>query len=289
MKLLFKTSALLALALTSQNTWAWGSTGHQSIALIAEQHMTPNALKKAHALLDGDSLMAVSMWADLVRSNPKTYGNTGNWHYTTWPDDAEHFTAKLETPQSGFLLSQIEKQSRVLIDIKSSPAKKAFALKFLVHLVGDLHQPLHVGGGHDRGGNDCKVIWLSNTTNLHAVWDSALIDSTQLDYIELAALASQDRSKKQIAQWQASQVLDWAKESKQLSPSIYPAEVNKSKAPSKVLSYCQANVLQANMPILDADCTTQNLPTVNQRVFQAGIRLANLLNKLLDADNSLQK
>ena len=180
MNLIVKISILLALIHTSQNTLAWGSTGHQSIALIAEQHMTPIALKKAHDTLDGDSLMAVSTWADQVRSNPKTYGNTGNWHYTTWPDNVENFNAIFETKQSGVLLSQIEKRISELKDTKSSQAKKAFALKFIVHLIGDLHQPLHIGGGNDRGGNDCKVIWQHNNTNLHAVWDSGIIERTNL-------------------------------------------------------------------------------------------------------------
>ena len=157
MNLVSKSCLLLLLTLPSHYAFAWGATGHRSIGLIAQQHMTPAALKRAEQILEGHNLAYVSTWADEIRSDPKKYGDTFNWHFTTWQDEVELHNANLENKSTGFLLSKVNQQSVVRNPAKSTLAEKAIALRFLVHLIGDLHQPLHVGGSNDQGGNACKV------------------------------------------------------------------------------------------------------------------------------------
>lgn len=281
MNRILKISALLLCTAASQQALAWGATSHRSIGLIAEQHMNPSALKKAHAILDGHSLAYVSNWADEIRAEPKKYGYTFDWHYTTWQDDDDRFNASLENKDTGFLLSQVEKQIAVLKNPNAANPDKAFALKMIVHLLGDLHQPLHVGGGNDRGGNTCLVTWHGKSTNLHAVWDSEMITTTQLSFTELADFASQDRSSSQSNAWQSGTLKQWSEESKRLRSRIYPAEVIAPSTPTTYLSYCQGNVANEAMPKLGYDYSYQFSSSVRDRIYQAGIRLAKILNDSL--------
>ena len=281
MNLVFKTSILLSLAACSHNAFAWGATGHRSIALIAEQHMNLAALKKTHAILDGHNLSYVANWADEIRSQPKIYGYTFDWHYTTWQDEDERFHAGLENKASGFLLSQVNQQLAVLKNPAASQSDKAFALKFVVHLLGDLHQPLHVGGGNDKGGNACRVTWHGKPTNLHAVWDSEMIERSNLSYTELAEFSSQTRTSQQTKQWQSSSIEAWAQESKMLRRKIYPAEVQAPNAPVTYLTYCQENVAPEAMPKLGYEYSYQFDQIVRDRIYQAGVRLAKVLNESL--------
>jgi hypothetical protein len=281
MNLILKSSLLVAFVAYSQNIFAWGATGHRSIGLIAEQHMNPAALKKAHTILGSQSLASVSNWSDEIRSEPKTYGHTFDWHYTTWQDDDERFHAGLENKASGFLLSQLNKQLTVLSNPVSSQTDKAFALKFIVHLLGDLHQPLHVGGGNDRGGNTCRVTWHGRPTNLHAVWDSDMIERSNLSYTELANFSSQARTAQQTKQWQSGSIESWAQESKMLRRKIYPPEVQLPNAPVTYLTYCQDIVAPEAMPKLGYDYSYQFEQILRDRLFQAGVRLAKVLNESL--------
>lgn len=278
---LLKTTLLIMLCATSHQALAWGSTGHRVVGLLAERHMDPAALKKAHAILDGHDLAFVSTWPDELRSGPKTYEYTFNWHYTTWQDEDDSFHAGLESGDTGFLMSQVEKQVAVLKNPAASKADKAFALKFTVHLIGDVHQPLHVGTSGDRGGNACRVTWHGKPSNLHTVWDSDMIEKTNLSYTELADFASQGRSQNQTRQWQSSTVRQWSEESKKLRSRIYPPEVVAPNAPVTYLTYCKGKVEPEAMPKLGYDYSYEYDPVVRERLYQAGVRLAKVLNDAL--------
>src|SRR5690606_28115726 len=147
----------------------------------------------------------VANWADEIKSEPQTYSHTYNWHYTEWED---HNHEHDESASEGKLVSAINEQVAVLKDPKASQDKKVFAIKFIVHLVGDLHQPLHVGNGFDQGGNTCKVTFHGEVMNLHVLWDEALIAKTRLSYTELAKFIAQNRTKEQIQSWKSGGVLD---------------------------------------------------------------------------------
>ncbi len=281
MNLLRPALAAALLGLASPQLLAWGQTGHRAVALVAERHLSPEAVRKAEALLDGQSLAQVSTWADEIRSEPKAYGYSFPWHYTTWNDEDEAFHAGHETKDSGFLLSQVERQFAILKDAKASKAEKAQALKFAVHLIGDLHQPMHVGGGGDQGGNFCKVTWHGKATNLHAVWDGDIIGQTELSYTELADFASAGRSASQTAAWQTGTPRDWAAESRTLRAKVYPPEAVTPTAPVSRLTYCERNVAPEAMPKLGYEYSYRFLPVVYDRIYLGGVRLARLLEEAL--------
>jgi hypothetical protein len=281
MNKIFNASLLLILSAGASQALAWGSTGHRVIGLVAERHMDPAALKKAHAILDNHDLAFVSTWPDEIRSDPKNFAHTFNWHFTTWQDEDDGFHAGLENKSTGFLLTQIEKQIAVLKNPAASQSEKAFALKFTIHLIGDVHQPLHVGTSGDRGGNACRVTWHGKPSNLHTVWDSDMIEKTNLSFTELADFASQNRSQKQTRQWQSGTVKQWSEESKILRSRIYPAEVVAPSAPVTYLTYCQDKVEPEAMPKLGYEYSFEFDPVVRERLYQAGVRLAKVLNEAL--------
>lgn len=270
-----------SLCLGMQDVLAWGQTGHRAIGEIAERNMRPDTLKKAHALLNGHNLAYASTWADEIRSDPKRYSHTFNWHYTTWQNDDERFHSGAESKDTGFLLTQLERQLTVLKNSHATKSERAEALRYVVHLLGDVHQPLHVGGGNDRGGNSCRVTWFGTASNLHAVWDSEMINSNGLSYTELADFASQGRTAAERHAARHGNLRDWSLESKKLRGEIYPPEVQSPNAPVTYLSYCHDPVETEAMPKLGYEYSYRFLPAVYDRIYLAGVRLARLLDEAL--------
>lgn len=269
----------LMIFLNSQ-VYAWGPTGHRAVGAVAEKFLDPFVAAKVYKILGENSLSRVSNWSDEIKSEPDTYSYTFNWHYTDWKDEDHQHD---ETNSSGKLLTVIKDQLAVLKDPQSSDDKKVFALKFIVHLIGDLHQPLHVGNGLDMGGNKCKVMFHRRETNLHALWDEGLIDFTKLSFSELAQYVSQGRSIEDVRSWKSGDVVDWALESKKLRASIYPNDVLPSDSPSTVKQYCRSDIVVTAeaMPKLAYEYSYKFVPLMEQRIFQAGLRLAVLLNSAL--------
>ena len=276
-----RNALFMAIGLYSSNVLAWGAIGHRTVALVAEQHMSPAALKSAHRLLDGQTLPSVAMWADEIRSDPGNYRHTFNWHYTTWQDDHERWHAGEESDNTGFLLTQLQKQLDLLKNRNTTRAERQQALRFVIHLMGDLHQPLHVGGGNDAGGNTCRVTWHGEPSNLHTVWDSYMLNETRLSYTELAAFVSLARTPEQTRLWQSGNFEQWSLESKTLRSRIYPAEVKQPLAPVTYLTYCGKDIAADAMPKLGYEYSYVHLPEAYQRLYQAGVRLAKVLNESL--------
>jgi hypothetical protein len=273
---------LSILALTVSNAaFAWGSTGHRVVGEVAQKFLTTEALVKSHQLLKGQSLAKVSNWADDIKSEPETYAHTYNWHYTTWPQDVHEHNEHTETASSGYLIKAITDQLTVLKDPKASDEKKTFALKFVVHLVGDLHMPLHVGNGTDQGGNFCKVFFHGKQTNLHSLWDEGMIDFTNLSFTEMARFISEGRSAEEVKSFRSGNLVKWAQESKNIVPTLYPANVVEPTGPMSMKTYCRKDVLPEEMPKLAFEYSYRSLPILEKRLFQAGVRLAMLLNENL--------
>lgn len=269
---------ILVLSLFSLNVFAWGPTGHRVVGQVAEKHLTIDVQYKIFQLLDGQTLAKVANWPDEIKSEPQTYSDTYNWHYTDWADGMHNHD---ETNSAGKLITTIREQTAVLKDTNASKEKKVFAIKFLTHLIGDLHQPLHVGNGQDRGGNSCKVTFHGRQTNLHAMWDEEMIDFSKLSFTEMAQFVQQGRSLESIVEWKKGDVLDWAFESKKLRDEVYPAEVNPSSTPSSMKQYCRREVTPEEMPKLAFEYSYKFVPVMEQRLFQAGLRLATVLNEAL--------
>lgn len=271
---------ILALAFVTSNAFAWGPTGHRAVGAVADRFLEPAVALKVFQILGGQNMARVSNWSDEIKSEPETYSHTYNWHYTDWKDgDHDHD----ETSSSGKLLTAINQQLAILKNPETSLSEKNFALKFVVHLVGDLHQPLHVGNGLDQGGNKCRVVFQKKEMNLHQLWDEAMIDFTNLSYTELANFVMQGRTKAEVMAWRQGNVVDWARESKELRGQVYPADVRASDAPMSVKQYCRSDIVIAteDMPKLSYEYSYKFVPVVEKRIYQAGLRLAVLLNQTL--------
>jgi len=246
--------ALLLLA-TGAPLAAWGPTGHRIVGRIAEGYLSEEAAAAAEALLAPDSLARASYWPDEARSDP-AWQHADAWHWISIEDGETYETS--EKNPAGDVVEAIRRMEAILRNREAPQAERAIALKFLVHFVGDVHQPLHVGRRADQGGNDGRVTWHGQPSNLHSVWDSAMIDSTRLSFSEYAEFIDHP-SAEEIAAWQASTLLDWVAESKAVRARVY--EIGDGN-----LGYAYS---------------FHNLPVVERRLVQAGVRLAGLLNSIL--------
>ena len=275
--------ALVLVLIVSVNySFAWGPTGHRVVGEIAEKYLTRKAKRKIKKILDGHSFSRVSNWPDKIKSDPTNYRHTYVWHYMKWPTNQRDYD-----PNSyGSLMKALEENLKVFRNSKEPKAKRSFALKFLVHLVGDLHQPLHVGNGLDQGGNKCRVFFHRKETNLHQLWDEKMIEFTRLSYTEMTNYIDVF-DKKSLKEMQKGTFLDWAKESKELRNSVYPPEVvpltgaaKKTAAEKELKSYCNPdqNIQDDIIPRLSYDYSYKFMPIVEKRIRQAGIRLAKLIN-----------
>ena len=189
----------MACLLISPAVFGWGQNGHRAIGQVAENHLSRKAKKEIRKILGDESLAMASTWMDEIRSD-STYDHTHSWHWVTIPDgETYHDTEK--NPEGDL----IEATLRMIDSLESKTAtmeEKKKYLRYLIHLIGDLHQPLHVGRGDDRGGNTVKIKWFYDNSNLHRIWDSEMIDDKQLSYTEIVA-AIDHPSKQQVKQWHA--------------------------------------------------------------------------------------
>lgn len=254
-------AALLTIA--TQTVGAWGLTGHRVVAEIALRHMSHKALRELHRLIGREQLALLANWPDFIKSDTThTWDATFKWHYVDLPGniDEEEFTKELKALPGDNLYTQIIAMVAQLKN-KALPAeKRVIALRFLIHLVGDLHQPLHVGRDDNQGGNKITVYWFDKKTNLHSVWDNALIESQEYSYTEYATLLD-IAGKQQVADLQASTLEHWFYESHTLADKVY----NRTPPESK-LSYGYNYIFQQDL---------------NQQLLKGGLRLAKLLNEAL--------
>ena len=184
----------------------WGKTGHRTTGEIAQAHLSRRAQKAINKLLNGHSLAFVANHGDDIKSDP-AYRKYSSWHYVNIDPEATAYDPETAS-EDGDLIMGIRKCIDVLKDKNSSKEDKQFHLKMLVHFVGDLHQPFHIGHASDLGGNRINVKWFGKKTNIHSVWDSKMIDSYQMSYTELAENRD-ELSKIQVEAIQDGDLLDW--------------------------------------------------------------------------------
>ncbi|MGK7392016.1 MAG: S1/P1 nuclease [Candidatus Cyclobacteriaceae bacterium M2_1C_046] len=235
--------------------FSWGQIGHRTVGHIAEKYLNRKARKNIRKLMDNQRLSYISTWMDEIKAD-SLYDFAYTWHWVTIPDEYTYDIA--EKNSEGDIIMTIE---RLIKELEAGGLDKKTEqehIMMLVHLIGDIHQPLHVGTGEDQGGNDVKVEWFWESSNLHRVWDSEMINSKQLSSIEFAhSIDHQPLS--QVKEWQQSSVIDWAMESIALRGQVYDLPENKR---------------------LGYNYMYKNWETVEQRVLQAGVRLAAVLNKI---------
>ena len=248
------TSVLVLAILISVPKWglSWGQTGHRVVGQVAMNHMSKKANKNVLAVLGNEDVAMVANWMDFIKSE-KDKSFMSPWHYCTIEDGKPYDKA----PEQGDVYEAINKFTKEL-KTKNFSVDEAYALKVLIHLVGDVHQPMHVGNGMDRGANDVKVKFFWEKSNLHRVWDSGMIDKQQLSYTEYTKWVDVV-TKDQITMWQSDDVMKWMEESVSYRESAYTLPEDKN------LSY---NYIH------------DHIQQVNERLLQAGIRLAGLLNEI---------
>ncbi|MEI5637507.1 MULTISPECIES: S1/P1 nuclease [unclassified Pseudoalteromonas] len=267
---MFRKSFVLAFTagvMLSTQVHAWGQNGHRIVGELAEAHLTATTKQAIKPLLEGDSLAEVSTWADEMRSNPSEFWRrkSSKWHYINIKNPAkmhEHVHHGISSKeQVKNILDGIYYAINTLQSAKTSIDEKRFAFRFLVHLVGDSHQPFHAGRSEDRGGNRIKVSFFGNDTNLHSTWDTKLVENENLSFTEFTRFIQTDNSEV-IADYLDSAPADWLLESNAIAEQIY----------------------QANETDISYGYIYKHMPTVKFRLQQGGIRLAGLLNQLFDAN-----
>jgi hypothetical protein len=263
--------AALAVVLVPTPAFAWGKTGHRVVAAIADSQLS--GLARAHVeqiLGPGESLDEAANWPDEMRSAPGDFWQktATPWHYVTLNGIVyDH------EPSEGDALEALNRFSKTLQDPAASREDKQLALRFVVHLVGDLHQPLHNGKCCDKGGNDVKVTWFGKPTNLHVVWDSQIVDEEQLSFTELAAKLERHISNNDVIKWWDINPLDWMRESAQIRDTLYPPRA-KPKKGQKVKKG------QPLLPDLSYGYVFKFTPVMERRLSQGGVRLAAYLNAI---------
>lgn len=240
----------------SQASDDWSATGHRVVGEIASKHLKSRTKRKLKKLLNNESLAFVSTFADDIKSDER-YDEFYTWHFINMPLDSNYETS--EKSEKGDLVTGINYCINIIKDENSSNDDKIFYLKLLIHFIGDLHQPMHVGLVEDKGGNDFKLQWFYSDTNLHAVWDRKMIDSYDMSYSELAD-NREKLTKKQINALQEGSLIDWVNDTHQLTKNVY-ANVK----PNENLRYRYSY---------------NNFEIVRAQLQKGGIRLAKVLNDL---------
>lgn len=274
--------AALALGGAPPHAHAWGQTGHRVIAEIAEARLSPAARRGIQAIIGRDTLSRISTWPDEIRSDPEErFKHTLAWHFIDIPD-GETVASARRSPH-GDALSALGRMEKTLRSPSASRGQKRFALSFLVHLVADIHQPLHVGNTRDRGGNLCFVRYFGERTNLHAVWDTGLIDRLQLSYTEYARHLRRSTSEQDARSWARGRYGDWIAESQAYRAQVYPSR-KRSPGGEGDLAYCavesEQEIEDAARPNLGYDYHYRHRALLERRLAQAGIRLALTLDRL---------
>ncbi len=252
------TLGLLVGVTASSSAWAWGQTGHRVTGAIAQQYLSPLSQAAVMELLPDSSLAEASTYADEMRSDPSEFWQrtASPWHYVTVPEGSHYHD--VDAPEEGDAYTAIQRFTATLKDAGASHEDKQLALRFLVHLIGDLHQPLHAGNGTDRGGNDVKVRFFWQNSNLHRVWDSQMLDQRDLSYTEWTRWLTDKISPADIREWATTDPADWIRESTQLRDTVYPEDANN----------------------MNYDYLYTHLPVAQRRLQMAGIRMAMYLNEV---------
>jgi len=253
-----KQFTIAAITGLSISLLSWGFKGHKAVATIAQKHLTSNTVNVVAAYLKGETMTDVSTWADENRDK-----TTAPWHYLNLPLGLNHeqFVDAVSKQGSDNVYSAILKVEATLKDKASGPDQKNEALKYLVHLVGDAHQPMHVSRKEDKGGNTIQLQFDGKGTNLHSLWDSKLIDHEGLSEDDIAKQYDWANAA-QIKKWQADSPMEWLWESYQISSELY-GDVKPGQT-------------------IDEAYYKKYIKTIHLRIDQAGIRLAGELNRLFN-------
>ncbi len=262
--------ALLSAAtiLTSASTRpptapVWYDIGHRLVARIALERLSPHTTDAVKDLLSGESLADASLWADQIRGQRQ---ETSPLHYVNIPLNATDYVPSRDCRDGRCLIAAIEDDRRILSDSAATTVERAEALRFLVHFMGDLHQPLHVSNNHDEGGNNRMVVFFGTTRKLHEVWDGELMEATRLSEDQYFERLRRKMDSLDLVALERGTVVDWAMEGHKVAAQ-------------------HAYLLPRNGQLGEA-YEEANLPLVDLALIEAGVRLARVLNEAMVAYRS---
>ncbi|MEO7445248.1 MAG: S1/P1 nuclease [Ferruginibacter sp.] len=255
---IFITIILLSAPFAS---YSWGVLGHRIVGEIASGYLTPKARLAVANILGTESIAIASNWPDFIKSDT-SYKYLASWHYVNLPAglNAENVYAFLISDTTVNAYNRLNFITLQLKSKKLSQVQKIFYLRLLIHIVGDVHQPLHVGRPEDRGGNSIKVTWFNTPYNLHQIWDNVLINFQQLSYTEYAR-AINHPTPAQFKLWRSQQAWQWFYHSYQLAEQVY----GDVKGPDQKLDY---------------EYNFKYIALLEEQLLMGGVHLATVLNDI---------
>ena len=242
-------------------SFCWGVLGHRVTGGIAEKYLTPKAKTEIKKILGNETIAMASNWGDFIKSD-SSYDSLYNWHFINLDSglSRKQIQAYLDRDTATDVYTKTQFLIKELKNKQLSMDRKRMYLRLLIHFVGDIHQPLHVGRKADLGGNRVRVQWFSTATNLHSVWDESLVTFQQLSYTEYIS-AINFTTPHQRQAWQKQPLSEWIIESYQITQKLY----SEIKEPNQRLGY---------------EYNFTHVKTVNERLLKGGVRLAGILNEV---------
>ena len=251
---------LFLFASFSSFAW-WGSNGHRIVGEIADSYLSKKARTAINEILGYESVAMTSNWADFIKSD-SAFNYLSTWHYINVKQGLSQteFNTVLKNDSAANAWTKLNFLIAGLKNKQLDKAKKQMYLRLLIHIVGDIHQPLHVGQPDDLGGNRIRVLWFGDSTNLHSVWDEKLIESQKLSYTEYTTAINHSTTDQRIS-WQAQPMSEWFYESYVLAGKVY-------------------NSVTGTVPRLGFRYNFDYIDILNKQLLKGGIRLAGLLNSI---------
>ena len=210
-------------------------------------------------------MTVASTWADEIRPQRP---ETAPWHFVDIPVGSAGYNPRRDCPRGDCVVAQIEREQRMVADRTLLPAVRAEALRYLIHFIGDIHQPLHAADNGDRGGNEMRAVLDGRRTNMHAVWDVDVVRALGGDPLYVASQLEAEMSLEKHVSWQMGTPADWANESFRLANTeVYGALSSPGATGAPV--------------VLPRDYARRESGVVREQLEKAGVRLAWVLNQAL--------
>lgn len=238
----------------------WGPMGHSIVGQVGSRHLTPEGKKLVREILGDQTLAQVSSWADGYRpSHPETK----EWHFVDIPigmTDYEETRDCQPKPEGDCAIKAIDREMAILSNPNADTEDRKMALKFIVHFIGDIHQPLHAADDNDHGGNGVHVRLLSKSSNLHSVWDGGILANGGMSEAQYVRRAQNWLTQQDIDKLQSGTDVDWVDESHGVAVAVVYGQLPRDHK----LSTAYISAMR---------------PVVQKQLALGGIRLAAMINR----------